>query len=64
MSVSEKHFGIATTYHRTNLPNKKNQRAVWAVVLAAAFLFAYIVLLAGAIHALDSKEGFYSVLRK
>lgn len=64
MLPSESHYGYSRSFRSNNYNTKKNHRAVWAVVLAVAFLCAYFILLAGAMHALDSKEGFSAYLRK
>jgi uncharacterized membrane protein (DUF485 family) len=63
MSPSESQYSYTKSFRNYD-NSKKNQRAVWAVVLAVAFLCAYFVLLAGAMHALDSKDGFSAVLHK
>lgn len=64
MLPSDSHYGNSRSFRNNIYHTRKNQRAVWAVVLAVVFLCAYFVLLAGAMHALDSKEGFSAYLRK
>lgn len=64
MFPSNSQYGNSGPYRSTHDTQKKNQRAVWAVVLAVVFLCAYFILLAGAMHALDSKDGFSAYLRK